>query len=634
MTSLKVLLGLFPKTADIEATRAALETEYAEFKAFLKSKELKEYLDLEKIVNTDDFEQRKKQIMSQKYSGTEEFKKEKEYLKLSKDKEIKNFFRINSSAELKNLEEFEKSKELKKFQQLEKFLESDEYIAVKKYMALPPKKKYEQSDLHKTEQQYHQQAASSWIKNYYKVLKNKSFVDYKNLLDSDRIKAFEKLEKFIGSGKVSQARQNLSKTEFHESDEYRKQLEFNQMLKSKEIKNYNKILKLPYYNDYVKLDNSDEIEAFEELQKHVLSNDFKQEKKKIESAKFNDTEEYRKQQEYLSLKNSKLFKDNFRFRASKQYRSFLAIKDSEKLNQHEELQALMNSAEFKKVKEYMLLPGSKKYELSDEYKQEQRFLALKNSDQFKWYFSVRNSNKFDFLKQWKISFEDDFTSDKLDRKKWITRYFWGDTILHDSYSPAYEKQFFTDGKNIEINDSVLKIVTKSEKIEGKAWNPKIGFFPREFEYTSGLISTGNSFRQLYGTFEAKIKFNKNYPVNHAFWMLADQIVPHIEVAKTHKRLVMSNIWGNLAETKGIKSKVSKIGLSRFTSDYYIYTLEWSKERLTWKINSLTVATSTEGVPQVPMYVILSSTLYKNINGSVLPASMEVDWVRCYERADQ
>ena len=59
MTSLKVLLGLFPKTADIEKTRAALEQEYNELLAYKKSKELKEFNELDKIVNSPEFEQRK-----------------------------------------------------------------------------------------------------------------------------------------------------------------------------------------------------------------------------------------------------------------------------------------------------------------------------------------------------------------------------------------------------------------------------------------------------------------------------------------------------------------------------------------------------------------------------------------------
>lgn len=486
MASLRVLLGLYPKTAELEAKRASLAEEYADLLKYLKSPELAEYNELDKIVPTGEFKSRKKEIISQNYKTTEAYRKEKEYLNLSKDSQIKNYYQIKSSVELKSLNDFEKSEELKKFKKLENILSSEEFRQVK-------------------------------------------------------------------------------------------------------------------YNNKPKA--------------------------------FKLTPEYQKEQEYINLKKSYKFKTNLKFKNSKKYLSYQATTGSEKLNHFEELKEYVSSESFKKEKTYMLLPGKKKYELSDEFKQEKRFYELSASPKIKWYLKVKDSDKFDDLKNWKITFDEDFKSDKLDRKKWITKYFWGETILHDSYSLADEKQFYTDGKNLEINNSILRIITRKEKAEGKAWNPKIGFFPREFDYTSGLISTGASFRQKYGIFEAKIRFNKNYPVTNAFWMLSDQILPHIDVAKAQKKLQISNIWGNISDNEGVKKFSSKVGLSKLKNDFFIYRLEWYADKLIWKINGLTIATATEGIPNDPMYIVLSSSLYKNVNGAVLPASMHVDWVRCYQAVE-
>ncbi len=632
MASLKVLLGLFPKTADIEEKRSALELEYSELLAFLKSKELEEYDELDKIVNSSEFEQKKKEIQAQKYSDTEEYRKEQHYLKLSKDPEIRNYYKIKSSDQLRDFEEFETSEELKRYKVLEKYVDSDDFKSVKEYMALSPGKKFEKTELYTNLQQYEEQKKSSWIKNYYKVVKHSGFSDYKNLIGSDRIETFINLEKFVRSGQVEQAKRNLSNQEFKQSEEFKKLTDYNQLKKSKEIRNYIKITGLPYFNDFNRLNNSSEIEAFEELQKHILSEEFKRERKKIESEKFKDTEAYRKEQEYIGLKKSKRFVNNLKFKDSKGYQLFLKLDGSEKIEEYDKLKSFIESDKFKKVKDYMLLSPKKKLEQSEEYQKELRYKELHSSDKIQWYLKVKDTNKFDGIKNWKISFEENFDTDTLDRKKWITRYFWGETILHDSYSLATEKQFFTDGKNIEINDSVLKIITKKEKAEGKAWNPKIGFFPREFEYTSGMISTGSSFRQQYGIFEAKIRFGLNNPVAHAFWMLSEQMLPHIDIAKIQKKLVMGNIWGNITESNAIRKNVSKLGASKFSKDFYIYGLEWTPEKLTWKINDVIVASVTDGVPKEPMYLILSSALYRDVNGSVLPASMEVDWVKCYTAA--
>jgi beta-glucanase (GH16 family) len=293
------------------------------------------------------------------------------------------------------------------------------------------------------------------------------------------------------------------------------------------------------------------------------------------------------------------------------------------------LEAYINSDEFKKVFDYMALPGKQKYELSDEYRLEQEYLTLKKSEKIKWFFKV----KFKELKAWNKTFEDDFTESKLDGKKWITRYFWGEEILKDSYSLAQDKHFVTDGKNIEIKDSVLTIITRQEEVVGKAWDPLLGFYPKDFSYTSGLISTGKSFRQKYGRIKAKIRLNNPGKVSHAFWMVGNQILPEVDIFKSdNSKLLLSNISGNITSTGGVNRRTSKIGGGKLAHDFFIYSLEWTPEKLVWKVNDLEVASVTEAVPQDPLFLVLSSGIFKDqVNGSI-PARMDIDWIRVYEKA--
>ena len=275
----------------------------------------------------------------------------------------------------------------------------------------------------------------------------------------------------------------------------------------------------------------------------------------------------------------------------------------------------------------MLLPGKKKYELSDEYKLEQDYLSRKNSSKFQWYFKVKDSHKFNEVKRWNLTFTEDF-SGGIDRKKWLMRYFWGDAVLKESYALAGEKHLFTEGKNLEVAHGNLKIITKKEKIQGKAWDAKMGFFPKEFNYTSGLISSGNSFRQQYGLFEAKMRLNSSFPVNHAFWMVSEQMLPHIDVVKCSKKLNFGNFWA--INGNKVNKKQSSAGSGKYTRDFFIYSLEWSKQKLIWKINGVPVMTSVKGIPESPMYLNFSSGFYQEADGTVLPASMEIDWIRCYQ----
>jgi beta-glucanase (GH16 family) len=280
----------------------------------------------------------------------------------------------------------------------------------------------------------------------------------------------------------------------------------------------------------------------------------------------------------------------------------------------------------------MLLPARRKLEMSEEYRMEQKYNELKKSEDFKWYFAIRNSKKFDELKKWDLTFSEDFEAPKLNVKKWLTRYFWGDKILKDSYVNMGEKQFYTGDKNIAIAGSILKVQTRREKAAGKVWNPAIGFFPKDFDYTSAIINTGNSFRQQYGLFEAKIRFNRNYPVNHGFWLVSDLMLPHIDVARASKKISVGTYWGNPNAKNGIDRRAASMSRDKYGFDYYIFSLEWTKNKMTWRVNGVKAFSTGTGIPQIPMYININSSIYQDVNGSVLPAELEVDWIRCYQRS--
>ena len=62
MINLRILFGRVPKTAEYEARQEALRKEYNELTAFSQSKELAEYLELEKTVLSSEFILKKKNI--------------------------------------------------------------------------------------------------------------------------------------------------------------------------------------------------------------------------------------------------------------------------------------------------------------------------------------------------------------------------------------------------------------------------------------------------------------------------------------------------------------------------------------------------------------------------------------------
>jgi beta-glucanase (GH16 family) len=129
-------------------------------------------------------------------------------------------------------------------------------------------------------------------------------------------------------------------------------------------------------------------------------------------------------------------------------------------------------------------------------------------------------------------------------------------------------------------------------------------------------------------FEAKIKVSDIKNVMHAFWMLSDTSLPHIDIAKTSTcgKLKPGHIMGS--EDKPVASNSKVKGLD-WTKDFFIYSLDWTADKLVWKINDVVVKTQTDNIPQEPMYLILSSGV-SNANMNV-NAAMEIDWVKCYQK---
>ena len=535
MASLKLLLGMIPSTSKIEQAEKALITEFEKLNAFVGSDQLARFNELDGLVNSSEFVQKRKEIESLKYKNSEEYANEKEFLSLQKAKDILLYFRTISGHQLK------------------RFLDMD---------------------------------------------------------GSEKIIAFEKLESFIKSPEFKE-KQKMKPFTFKDTEEFSKFLEYKALKKDPEVKAFfkSKGKEAPSVTSIIK--------RFEELDTFVKSSAFLA-KKKMKPVGFKDSEEYKKLLDYKRQKNSPEIKEFYRFMASKEYANYLNTHDSARLKRYKDLKDYVATPEFREKKSYLL--DKKRFEKSEMFRKIQEYAKLKKNEDIIWYFKVKDSNKFDVLKQRELSFNDEFNGEKLDTDKWLTNYYWGEKLLKDRYSVESDLQAYTEKDNFELRNSILKINTRPQRLTGKVWTADKGFSTKEFSYTSGIINTGNSFRQKYGIFSAKIKLG-NPEAKNAFWMLSDTITPHIDICRTS----LGKVWVDLFSNKSNHSKTS-IG-SRYANDFFIYSLEWTPHSLTWLINNTEIFVQTTGVPQEPMYVLLAGGLDKPINGMT---SMEIDWVRVYK----
>ncbi|MDR1154555.1 MAG: family 16 glycosylhydrolase [Bacteroidales bacterium] len=308
----------------------------------------------------------------------------------------------------------------------------------------------------------------------------------------------------------------------------------------------------------------------------------------------------------------------------KEYDAYVAYSQSEELARFEYLNKYLNSPEFEEMENNPDIDRAKIEEVKSEFE------LLKKSPGLVGYLKSKSQEaKFIPVKSWKLEFEDHFTGDQLD-SKWLTRYYWGDKLLKDSYSLPGDQQCNTNGKNIGLSGSKLSILTQREAAKGFSWNPLSGFVFREFPYTSGVINTSKSFRHIYGKVEAKIKVPKGNGY-HAFWLAGERMLPQINIFKyTGKKFYLGNFWGNMADPKGIKKDNTKI-TGAFAGKYCIFTLEWTPKQLQWSINGVVFKTSQRGIPSEPMYIAFGSGVEDDAK-LTRPVKLEIDWVRFYSKA--
>ena len=390
----------------------------------------------------------------------------------------------------------------------------------------------------------------------------KDHKEFKAYSKSDELARFEELDKIVNTSEFTGKVKEIKSQKFKDTEENKKEREYLALKKSKDIKTYFKVKESRELEEYKQTDKSDDLKKYQELAEYVNSKEFADAKQSA-GKEYKGTDAYKKEHEYLGLKKSSAIKKYFKFKSSAKLQTYQQVTGSDSLNRLKELEEVTNSEEFKKVKDYMALKPKAKYEQSKEFKMESEYLELKKSEKLIWYQKLKTKNEFHKLKEWELTFEDDFSESELDRSKWMTNYYWGEKLLKDTYALPGDKHLYTKGRNIEISESVLKIVTKKEVASGKVWNPIVGFKNQEFDYTSGLISTGKSFRQQHGKVRAKIRMS-GAPVRQAMWMVADKILPHVDVAKVEKgKIFHCNFWGNISEKGGVNKKLVKKSVRKY-----------------------------------------------------------------------
>lgn len=434
---------------------------------------------------------------------------------------------------------------------------------------------------------------------------------FRKVGQSEELKRYQELEDQVNSLQFKQRRKEIEQLSYKDSEYYKAEQQYKALLKSRKLQAFLTIRDSQELKGYEQVKTTDLYQEYVKLKVIVKSADFD---KKLHANELEAWKQIIAQPKIAAL---------IKFEKLRKYKEYCEIRETNLPEEFEKLTAFIQSDNFKNQRKFLL--DKHRYQKTEDYKLWQEYENLKKRPDIVKYNSLLNDTYFNSMCRWQLVFEDEFDQGHLDETKWITRYYAGERFLNDTYGVGDDVQLYTPD-NITFSGSSLHLNFRKESIIGKYWDQKVGIRERKYDYTSAMISTAVSFRQRYGRFEAKVKLN-HIPVTSCFWMLGDTDTPHIELMKCQADGVrIGRVYSHKAALKNDIQRLEKLQLG---NEYYIFTLEWTEEKIVWMINDMIVKEERENIPDVPMYVVFSLGAGEIPADKYLPAKMEIDWVRGY-----
>ena len=586
---LRYFLGLIPTAQKIDSAWAELFKMRDELHLIETSKEFARYNELNDLIQSNDFQAKKNDIVNLSLIASAENKLLTERANLEHSKPIKDYFKFIQSPDFNRLNKITGSADLARYFELKKIVESTDFILRKKEIE---SLRYKDSPEFHKRNDFNTLQKSARIKRYYTAL------------SSDQYRLFLELEV----------------TEKGKLDDHTKK-------RDPKLKIYRKYLNSSAYKNIKTVEELGLPAKLEQLKQETNTKSFLEREAYLKNAaRFETTPDFATFNEFARLsKNSEII---FYLKCIKSsiYINHQQMVDSKELARLLVLRTEVENPDFKQ--RVAFLKNKKRYNTTPEHATEKEFNKLENSKFINTYFQLKKRPELAFFDQWEIVMEDNFAEHQLATKLWEPENYWGSKLAGFSFSQANELQSYNGIKNVVIRNKVLSIVTKAEKSEGKVWDPMIGLLPKKFEFSSGILNTGNSFRFKEGVVEAKVKFRANKAFTSAFSLTGNQPFPQIDVFRSGNNSVGLGIIDQPG--KGSVKKLVQIkGLNY--NNFHIFRFEIFGNLAIWKINNYEVHREQVSKNMGELFINFIGSLHQPVNGESLPHHFEIDWVRCLKK---
>lgn len=242
-------------------------------------------------------------------------------------------------------------------------------------------------------------------------------------------------------------------------------------------------------------------------------------------------------------------------------------------------------------------------------------------------------------RQLTLVFNDEFNGSGSPSPQWARTYFWGGRTLPTNK----EEQIYTDIHLLRQRKSNL--ADSAEMLDGQVILRAERLGPDDAEklgsgYSSGLLTTYNSFVFRYGIVEVRAQAPKGKGLWSALWLLRRDKGSNGEID-------IMEVLGDRPDFLNVTLHYSVSGATRInrfvrqkttdlTAGYHVYTLMWSDREIAIALDGIELArTATPDSLKEDMYLLMNLAVGGKWPGSpnqttVFPAEFKIDYVRIWQ----
>ena len=238
-----------------------------------------------------------------------------------------------------------------------------------------------------------------------------------------------------------------------------------------------------------------------------------------------------------------------------------------------------------------------------------------------------------------LSFSDDFNSLSLwngHNGIWDTNFWWGQpngsTLTRNGELQWYIDANYGPTSSVHpfsVQNGILTITAAQAPADIK---PLIN----NYDYTSGLLTTHDSFSQTYGYFEMRAELPTSAGTWPAFWLLPENgsWPPELDAMEARGQDLNTLFMTAHSNATGQHTVVSSTVNVMDTGGFHTYGVLWTPTELVWTYDGVEVATAaTPADMHSPMYMLVDLAV-GGFAGTppdhlATPAEMKIDYIRAY-----